>query len=874
MDAATRPADLQYNRVVKRFDFDERGLGNFESTPMRWVQLTGPGLPPYSRGEFDEQLGHTGAPSFRLHVQTGNVAYEYRGDDIPVVPFSDYLITAAVRTNGVRHSRAFVAAHLVDRYHERIPGTDRISALVSDAGDHASWTPVQIAMPVNSPDAQFLRLQLWVLHTHVWEHPTDPAAASIEYHDVKGLAWFDDILVYHLPRIELRLSNPSGLVSNAGETLIVTARSTTRRPLRAEISILGPDGPVAKTEHDLQFVQREAFQPPGLAPAESDAPLRQVSAPLRELPPGRYLAELRLFDQSDLLTRRALNFVVLPEAPTPIEEHEFGFTLLDWLPGDAAGLRDLLTEVGCRHVRLGLGLLGLKSNLEEPATVRQTQQILRELGTRRIEAGAILLPWRNSHDSAEPLSTVQATRSADAWSPAARSLLSQTAGMFSYWQLGDEAFEARDPNPWTASSAAEVVKILAGYMTVPDVVAPRSSLDEGDPLDMPTSIHVPSDVPAIGVPTALDELREPANRARWVMLEPPDLGPGRNSQAIIDLARRVILAKAAGPDRVFLRPPFALNATGGVLAWQPDETYLPLRTLMHCLSGRQFVNGFAPGADAIGLVFERDAKACLALWTWNEAGRATAELYLGPRARAFNLWGQRLELHEDAGRYSVPLRSAPTLIVDIDARLLQLQNSIQLEPRHVPPYDVERRPKLSFINPYDSTLWGDLHIEAVPGWSVTPTHLPVTLRPGEMFEQELTLSFPPRQTAAQQPLTIRLKLREPATSELVLSMPISVGLEDVVIQASAYWSGEDLVVEQTVENLGQQPLSFTAFCQAPRQARQERAFLHVKRGDESRREYIFRNARSLVGATVHLGIQQIGGPRRLEQALRVPPIGE
>ena len=79
------------------FDFDERALGNYDDTPMYWEQLRGDGFPAlYAKGRFDDQVGRDAAPSFRLDIATGNVAYEYRNLDLTVVPESDYFMKPLV----------------------------------------------------------------------------------------------------------------------------------------------------------------------------------------------------------------------------------------------------------------------------------------------------------------------------------------------------------------------------------------------------------------------------------------------------------------------------------------------------------------------------------------------------------------------------------------------------------------------------------------------------------------------------------------------------------------------------------------------------------------------------------------------------------
>lgn len=167
--------------IVRQFDFDERKLGNFEDVPAHWTRLRGDGLPSFSRGEFDESLGAAAPPSFRLNLQTGNVAYEYQNNDLVVVPHSDYRVSARVRPRDLKYSVAFVTAYFLNRFGERIPGSQRTSNLIAGGGRGASdWQRAELLIPGEFADAHQMRIQLWILQNDAWKEPNprqiDPIA--------------------------------------------------------------------------------------------------------------------------------------------------------------------------------------------------------------------------------------------------------------------------------------------------------------------------------------------------------------------------------------------------------------------------------------------------------------------------------------------------------------------------------------------------------------------------------------------------------------------------------------------------------------------------------------------------------------------------
>jgi len=104
--AFAQPAEV--NRILRTFDFEERGLGNAEDIPMNWSKVEGPGLPHYVNGRLTTDRARSGKYSFRFDlngVQSG-------GDRIEGVR------TALAAGRGPGDARSFVAqCHVCAGYH-------------------------------------------------------------------------------------------------------------------------------------------------------------------------------------------------------------------------------------------------------------------------------------------------------------------------------------------------------------------------------------------------------------------------------------------------------------------------------------------------------------------------------------------------------------------------------------------------------------------------------------------------------------------------------------------------------------------------------------------------------------------------------------
>jgi hypothetical protein len=368
--------------VIKRFDFDERPLGNYEETPLHWVHVTGPGLPRYSAGRLDERIGHEAPPSFRLDVQGGHVCYEYRGNDLAIVPDTDYVVVAHVRAEGLQHARALLHAYLIDRTGERISGSDSLSPQVGSqaaSGGEEPWQRVEAAIAGDFPDAHALRLELWVVQPDAWRPPDPSEPDPVIRQDVRATVWFDDILICRLPRVRLGLSSAGGIVA-PGETaaLVLDVHNVSPDALVTELTVRDSAGRTRLSDH---------HPTPGMA----DAP---VELPLPALEPGLYVAQLDLAGRGQTLISRTVQFAILPALPA-VGASRFGFgaDLGGWPGGDVAAVSRLLRELGCGTARIGMPMTTTLDGESQQAYVDGLRELARKLlGDRIAVVGVILSP--------------------------------------------------------------------------------------------------------------------------------------------------------------------------------------------------------------------------------------------------------------------------------------------------------------------------------------------------------------------------------------------------------------------------------------------------------------------------------------------------
>jgi hypothetical protein len=366
-----------------------------------------------------------------------------------------------------------------------------------------------------------------------------------------------------------------------------------------------------------------------------------------------------------------------------------------------------------------------------------------------------------------------------------------------------------------------------------------------------------------------EDMRDPEH---WLSLGLDDSDERSTEERVADAARRIALAKAVNPDRVYVPAPFELTESGGEPSWQPDDLYIPLRTLFHYLSGRRAVAALRMEHNSVGVLFTRRSVSSLVIWTWRvESGEATASLYIGENARGVQLSGKPLPLEFDGPRARIPLSPTPLIIEDVDAPLLLLQHSFDVSPRFIQLHDPEPRPVLMLRNVYDGELIATIELKPPESWQVSPNPIQVRLARNEGLAETLYFTIPPRQVATEESIGVEIRVRRPEEVDMSLDVPVRVELRDILVKTTAWWDQSTLVVEQSMRNLSLETVSFDAFCQVPGRAQREGAFLNVPPGEFRVQVYRYPNARDVAGARLWSGIEEIDGRRSLDQVVDIPP---
>ena len=306
-------------RVLRSIDFEERRLGNNEDTPMHWIKVEAPGFPHYVNARLSNDRARHGETSFRFDLNGGSLLYRYDPAQIKINSGASYRIEAWVRTTMLEHARARVTAYLTDIDHHPITASVRHSELYTAKSADDPWKPLTFDLTALSPDATNLVLELELLQPAVYAE-NSLGSRTLHPQEIHGSAWFDDITVSQVPRVNLSTGRPGNLFRR-GEPIALSMEvyDAFTEDLAVQMFVRDAFG-------------RTVFQRSGAAdlssnPAQSP---RRMTIPVPEIPPGWYEVSMAMSSQGQSLGSRSLNFVRLADdSVAAVSDDRFGLIATD-----------------------------------------------------------------------------------------------------------------------------------------------------------------------------------------------------------------------------------------------------------------------------------------------------------------------------------------------------------------------------------------------------------------------------------------------------------------------------------------------------------------------------------------------------------------
>lgn len=850
---------LVHSRVVHVFDFTEPQ--NLEPEPMHWVRFPDsslpeypdPAFPRYTSGFRDDGVGHESAPSFYLQADGRNVAYRYKGVDTRVTP-GEYLVMGWIRPHDLEHGRAAISAYYLDWQRRPIHGSQRFSELVGSSTDSPDdWAPVRIHMPAAPLEAQAIGLTCWVVQEEVWTGGKLPHR-HILHREARSGAWFDDITVYGLPRVSLGTTRAGNVFElPARPVLLATVADESAEGLSARLTVRDLD-------HAVIYETRVAVR----AYSESAGPERIA---LPELLPGLFKAELEVFSREESILREPIRFAVLHKslrAAGTVVRH-MGVTLGGPRGEDFADRFALVETLGVGRAKLVIW----SDDPLQPGFDRSgpgLHEWLDQLVQTRLSIVGVFAgpPSRLGGSADEYAPTLLDILGGDPaiWRRDLQDVAAPYVSVFESWQVGGDGRVAHDRR--LPRALAAVGSEMAQLTTLANLTVAASAADE--PADRMSAQNVAVDVPPDIQPEFVaDHLRAYQSLGYdqlWCSIPLPADG-GDRTLALADWAKRIIEARYARVDAVFVPELWHSAAKVSGRVTEPSLAYVAYRTLVDALGDATPADRFKLDDHTEVVAFSDGSRSVLAMWD-DAAGDngAVHVLQLGSASRAIDLWGRDVSIDwTPDGRHAIRLTRLPVFVVGVEDWVVAFRSQVGLSPRRVNFTYETRRHEIELRNPALTPIAGEMVVRAPDGWELSPRVFRFGLAAGQTGRFPVEVRHPQNESAGEKILNATVTLLSEPNYRFDVPLTIELGLSDVEVWGYAVEQGDQLIVRHGVTNRSKERLSFRGFASYPGLPRQYRVFNEILPEQTLTTEYRFQNVPGDAGRRIRLGLREAGGPR-------------
>ncbi len=895
---AARPSAA--GRVVRFFDFEERET-NPNPVPRFWtrnqdqVDRPHPGFPRFNPIELDELQDEPAATRgcVRLSTRGGSTSLILDGGVIPVFKDADYLVGARVRTDGLEYARGALAVRFLDEKLRPIEGSEQLSTPVLSQG---RWANLSVHIRGEFPTAAFVQFELLLLQpdqllartTPAISAPAESAAKtaskpdqtrsldrSIELRkqDLSGSAYFDDVSIVQLPRLELTTQSCTNIIAAPEHpTIQLLVRDLTGESLAGKLILLDASGRTVDT--------RALSIGEGRSKGNSWSPV---------LPGyGWYRAVLDMSNSMSRVGATYIDFAWLPPKPDPAPG--FGYspsvsTPRFWLLSrDVPTTSYALLAAACRDVRIdGLSLPVWTPDLT-PALVPGRSGALRPLvdafrSDRLDLAFSLPLVPKSATDP-------KAIVAPDPWTVmvtqpnVARPLLDEFLDAYGQtvqrWQIGwfgSREFPARAT---FQSGLVTIESMLSKLVPGPIVVVPTTLEDLAAASSVPgfePAVYMPHDALPASCALAIDAWKDrgnPASQGSRRLMAALASAPEQQldaSDAAASLAKRAVRVWAAATKKREKTGPQDTVSIGLADPWtvrgertaqlMPRPELAAWRAIIDRLSSREFVCEFPlPGSGEAYLFADRGGGQNSGLLVlWNDASlpeQVKLQSYLGPGpVEIVDVFGNRTPLNDPA-HAPIAISSSPVFIEGVDAGLLHFVARFVIDPPLLSMTSPETQHNIQVTNTWPVPISGTLQLLEPGGagssvrrdrtWRISPRSFSFALAPGEIANLPMTVSFGSAEEVGTKPFIFNVELAAGHSYEpFRVSARMELGLRDISFSVTATPRGDDVVLEATISNQSRAPLTLLMTAFPPEMPRQQVDVGEVLPGNQVIHRFTLRN---------------------------------
>lgn len=847
-DQPTRVPTQPDAMVVFRSSFEDPSDRDLDGWPDGWVRKRGPDYPWYLKIGMRHEPAIDGNQALRIELN-GSAGAAF-GPPIAVRSQFSYLFEGYIKTAGLRHDAAY---YTVTFYDAKGASVQRFT---SERLTHAAeWTKVTIGpMAIDSPQVD---------HAMIGVHLTPGASA-----DLTGSASFDHLWLGRLPSMTLSTSRPYNVYTDATGLEVTCRVSGIFEPdPEVEFQLLDIEG-----RQVLSHVERLTAN----AAANSDEPDSLQSESLgfhdsavwkpRIAEPGFYRIRCTLRCRDRLLLEREQTLVLIDPASNP-PRGEFGWTLPKGdHPLSLSALERILPQMGINWVKLPLWVSDSDSR-----RLDQLVAFAERMSQHGIETvGLLSEPPAEARSQFGEATLLQAadmfTTEPELWYPLLEPVMARLSLQVRWWQLGmddDVSFVGYPNLPRTIARIkselqrfGQEVHLGIGWRIFDQQLsAPQPPWDFLNLTGTPqlTDQELASYLPAF----------DGKRCRRWVSIEPLSRDHYSTETRASDLIHRMLAAKMAKAEGVFVTDPF--SESGGLMNADgtPGELLLPWRTTAAVLAGSQYLGQIQLPNGSQNHVFERDGAVMMVVWNRN---RTRERIHLGDDLRVTDVWGRRTTPKREAGESVIEVGPLPSFVTDIHPAILRWNMAVQFERSSIPSvFGVTHENGLVVCNTFGQGAGIKARLDLPESWKVAPRLLDFKMATGEETVQPFGVALPYDASSGREPVRIDFEVNADQRYKFSVFRQLDVGNGDVTLDVATHLSDRgELEVEQFVTNHTDKTVSFKCFLYVPDRRRLMTQVIELTH-DRDRKLYRLPDGAELLGKTLWLRAEEINGNRTLNR---------
>jgi hypothetical protein len=842
--APTQPGGTE----VFRSSFEDASDLDLDGWPDGWVRKRGAEYPWYLKVGMRHEAAVDGQQALRIDLNGGAAAVF----SPPIVVRSkfSYLFEGYLKTDGLNNDSAYYTVTFYDAQGATV------QRFTSELLTHAPvWTKVTIGpMVIDSPKVE---------HAMIGIHVRPGARA-----DLTGSASFDHIRLNRLPSMTLSTSRPYNIYTDAAE-LEVNCRVSGifESEPQIEFQLLDIEGRKVLAHVENLSISTARSSTGADQPSQEDLGFHAAAAWKPKLDaPGFYRIRCTFRCRKGLLLEREQTLVLIDPASNP-PRGEFGWTLPKGdHPLSLAALERILPQMGINWVKLPLWVSDTDSR-----RLDQLVAFAERMSQRGIETvGLLTEPPSEARSRFGETVSLQAadifSTEPELWYPLLEPVMARLSLQVRWWQLGlddDVSF--------------------VGYPNLPGMIGRiKSELQRfGQEVNLGLGWRVfdqqlPSPQPPwdfltlTGKPQLTDEelvhylpAFDGRRARRWVSLEPLSQQEYSTETRASDLIHRMLAAKMAGAEGVFVTDPF--SESGGLMNADgtPSELLLPWRTTALVLAGSQYLGNINLPNGSQNYVFERDGEVMMVVWNHRNIQEC---INLGESVRVTDVWGRRTTPKRSGANSVIDVGPLPGFVTGIHPGILRWNMSVKLERSAIPSvFGITHDNGLAVRNTFGQGVSVKARLDLPESWKVAPRLLDFKLATGEDTLQPFGIALPYDASSGRVPVRIDFEVSADQHYTFSVYRQLDVGEDDVTLDVISHLNDRgELEIEQSVINSTDQTVSFKCFLYIPDRRRLMTQVIELTR-DRDRKIYRLPEGTELLGKTLWLRAEEINGNRTLNR---------